>query len=96
LFRGINDFKPGYQLRTHIVGDEKGDFVTDSHNILARWRNHFSQFFNVHGFNYVRQTEIHTTEPPVPEPSAFAFEMAIKKEKLKRHKSPGIDQIAKN
>jgi len=27
----------------------------------------------------------------VPEPSAFDVEMAI--EKLKRHKSPGIDQI---
>jgi hypothetical protein len=27
----------------------------------------------------------------VPEPSAFEFELAI--EKLKRHKSPGIDQI---
>ena len=37
----------------------------------------------------VRQREIQTAEPPVPEPSAFDFEMAI--EKLKRHKSPGID-----
>jgi hypothetical protein len=28
----------------------------------------------------------------VPEPGAFEFEMAT--EKLKRHKSPGMDQIA--
>jgi len=28
----------------------------------------------------------------VPEPSAFEFELAI--EKLKSHKSPGIDQIS--
>jgi len=41
--------------------------------------------------NDVRQTEIHTTEPLVPQPSAFEVEMAI--EKIKRHKSPGIDQI---
>jgi hypothetical protein len=40
----------------------------------------------------VRQTEIHTTEPLVPEPSAFEVEIAI--EKLKRHKSPGTDQNA--
>jgi hypothetical protein len=39
----------------------------------------------------VRQTEVHMAEPLVPEPSAFEVEMAI--EKLKRHKSPGIDQI---
>jgi hypothetical protein len=39
----------------------------------------------------VKQTEIHTVEPLVPEPSVLSFEMAI--EKLKRHRSPGIDHI---
>jgi len=43
------------------------------------------------GINDVRQREIHTAEPLVPEPSGCEFELAI--EKLKRHKSPGIDQI---
>ena len=33
----------------------------------------------------------YTAEPLVLEPSAFEFGMAI--EKLKRHKSPGTDQI---
>jgi len=65
--------------------------VTDSHSILARGRNHFSQLFNVHGVMDVRQTEIHTAQPLVPEPSVFEVEMVIKK--LKRHISPGIDQI---
>jgi hypothetical protein len=46
---------------------------------------------NVHEVNDVRQAEIHTAEPLVPEPSDSQVEMAI--EKLKRHKSPGIDQI---
>jgi hypothetical protein len=68
-----------------------GDLVTDSHSILAKGRNHFFQLFNVHGGSDVRQREIHTAEPLVPEPSAFEVEMVIKK--LKRHKSPGIDQI---
>jgi len=77
----------------NIVKDDKGDLVTDSHNILASWRNHFSQLFNVYGVSDVRQTEVHTAEPLVPEPSTFEFEMFI--EKLKRHKSPGIDQIPK-
>jgi hypothetical protein len=39
----------------------------------------------------VRQTEIHAAEPLVPELNAFEVEMAI--EKLKTHKSSGIDQI---
>jgi len=91
LYRGINDFKKGYQPRTITVKDDKGDMVADSHSILARWRNYFSHLLNVHGFNDVRQTEIHTAEPLVPKPSSFEVEMAIKK--LKSHKSLGIDQI---
>ena len=49
LYRGINDFKKGYQLRYNIVKDEKGNLVADSHSILGRWRNHFSQLF-IHSF----------------------------------------------
>jgi len=70
---------------------DKGDLVADCHSILARWRNYFSQILNVHGFNDVRQTEINTTEPLVPEPRASEFELPV--EKLKSHISPGIDQI---
>jgi hypothetical protein len=58
---------------------------------LTRWRNYFFQLLNVHGDNDVKQTEIYTAEPLVPEPSGFEVAMAI--EKLKRYKSPGIDQI---
>jgi len=65
--------------------------VADSHSILAKWRNHFTQLLHVHGVSNVRQTDIHTAEPVVPELSAFEVELAI--EKLKSHKSPGIDPI---
>ena len=65
--------------------------VTDSHSILARWRNNFSQLLNIHGVNDVRYTETHTTELLVSEPSVFEFELGT--EKLKRRKSPDIDQI---
>ena len=46
---------------------------------------------NVHGVNDVRHREIHAADPLVPEPSASEIELVI--EKLKSHKSPGIDQI---
>jgi hypothetical protein len=91
LYRGIYDFKKGYQPRTNIVKNEKGDLVADCHSILTRWRNYYSKLLNVHGYNDVKKIEIHTAEPLVPELSAFEVEMAI--EKLKRYKSPGIDQI---
>ena len=91
LYRDTCDFKKGYQPRTNMVWDNMGDLVTDSHIILAKWRNHFSQHLNVHGVIDVRQTEIHTAQPVVPQLSAHEVDMAIKK--LKRHKSPGVDQI---
>ena len=65
--------------------------VADSHIIVNRWRNYFSQLFNVHGVKDVGQTEIHTAEPLGPDPSASEVQLAI--DKLKSHKSPGIDQI---
>jgi len=49
MYRGISDCKKGYQPRTNVVKDEKGDLVTDSQSILAWWRNHFSLLLNVHG-----------------------------------------------
>jgi len=52
---------------------------------------HFSQLFNAIGVSDVRQTEIHTAEPIVSQPSTFEVELPI--EELKSHKSPGIDQI---
>ena len=63
LYRVISYFKKGYQPRCNIVKDEKGDLAEDSHSIVARWKNYFSQLFNVHGVTDVRQAEIHTAEP---------------------------------
>jgi hypothetical protein len=91
LYRGISDFKEGCHHRTNTTKDEKGGLVRDCHSNLAGWRNQFCQLLNVHVVNDSRKTEIHTAESLVPEPSAFEFEMAI--EKLRRHRSPGIDQI---
>jgi len=51
----------------------------------------FLRLMNVHGGNDVRQIEIHTAEPLVPNPSDFEMVMDI--EKLNTHQSPGTDQI---
>jgi hypothetical protein len=51
----------------------------------------FLSAIELYGVNDVRQTEIHTAEPLVPELSDCEVEVTA--EKLKRHKSPGTDQI---
>jgi hypothetical protein len=91
LYRGINKFKKGYQPRTNLVKDERGDLLADPHKILNRWKNYVCQLLNIHGAGGVRQTEMHSAEPFVPEPSAS--EVGVATGKLKRYKSPGVDQI---
>jgi len=49
------------------------------------------QLLNTNGVKDVRQTELHTAEPLVSEPRAFEVQLAT--EKLKSHKSLGIEQI---
>jgi hypothetical protein len=60
-----------------LVKDENGDLLAAPRKILNRWKNYFSQLLNVHGAGGVRQTEMHTAEPFVPEPSAAEVEVAV-------------------
>jgi hypothetical protein len=57
--------------------------------MLTRLKNYFCQLLNLP--DGIRQNEIHTAEPFVPEPSAAEFEVAIRK--MKRYKTPVSDQI---
>jgi hypothetical protein len=66
LYRGINEFKRGYQLRSNLVKDENSDLLADSHNILNRQKSYLSHLLNVHNINGVRKIEIQTAVPLVP------------------------------
>jgi hypothetical protein len=46
LYRGINEFKKGYQPRTNLVKDERGNLLADPRKILNRWKNFFCQLLN--------------------------------------------------
>jgi hypothetical protein len=84
----ISETYIGASVTLRRVTSLKGVLVTDSHSILARWRNSFSQLLNVHGVTDLRQTGIYTAELLVIEASACEVQMAIGK--LKK-KSSGID-----
>jgi hypothetical protein len=91
LYRRINEFKRGYQPRNNLRKDKNGDLLADSHSILNRLKNYFSQLLNVHNVSEVRQIEVHMAEPLVPGPSRLEVEIAIAK--LKKYESPGSDQV---
>jgi sorting nexin-29 len=91
LYRIINGFKKGYQPRINIIKNENGNLIADPQSVLNRWKHFFNQVLNVHEVHDVRQMDIHTAEPLVPEPSLVEVEIAIGK--LKSYKSPSADQI---
>jgi hypothetical protein len=91
LHRDINEFKEGYQRRINIIKDENGNLIADLHSVLNRWKNFFNQLLNVRGVRDVRQKDIQTIEPLVPEPSLVEVKIAIGG--FKTYKSPGTDQI---
>jgi hypothetical protein len=53
--------------------NKNGDLFTDSYSIMARWRSYFSQLLNICRVNDIRETEMLTAEPLVPELSALNF-----------------------
>jgi hypothetical protein len=91
FYRGINEFKNCYQPNINIIKGKNGNLLVDLQSVLNRWKNFFNQVPNVHAVHNVRQMDIHTAEPLVPEPSLL--EVAIAIGKLKSYKSPGTDQI---
>jgi hypothetical protein len=46
VYRGIYEFKMGYQPRNNLVKDENFDLLAYSHNNLIKWKNYFSQLLN--------------------------------------------------
>jgi len=90
LYRGINDFKKGYQPRSIKVNDEKGELVADTPHYYGDVEELFLPAIECYEDNDAWQAEIHILDPLVPKPSAFEFELAIGK--LRNHKPPGIYQ----
>jgi hypothetical protein len=64
-------------LTSNLVKDENDDLLAYSHNILNRWKNYYSQLLNVRRVSDVRQIEVHTAEPLIPDPSPFEAELEI-------------------
>ena len=77
LYRGISDFKKGYQPRTNIVKDKKGDLL-QTPTVFWIGGGTISLSYRIYmGLINVMQAEIHIAEPPVTQPSAFEADLAI-------------------
>jgi hypothetical protein len=77
LYRGIKEFRKGYEPRNDLVSDKRGDLVADTHNILNRWQNYCCQLLNLRWASGVRQTEMHTAEPFVADPVPLKLRLLL-------------------
>ena len=48
MYKGINEFKKGYQPRAYVIKKHDGTIVADTTSILSRWEQFFSNLLNVH------------------------------------------------
>jgi hypothetical protein len=55
LYRGINEFRKGYQPRINVTEDKNGNLLADPQSVLNRWKHFFNQLLNIHGVHDVRQ-----------------------------------------
>jgi hypothetical protein len=65
----VNGLKKGYQPRSNLVKDDKGDFFYRFLQYFKGWKNYFCHLLTVHGINDVRQTEMNTADPLEPVPT---------------------------
>ena len=47
MYKGINEFKKGYQPRAYLIKIHDGTIVADTISILGRWEQLFNNLINV-------------------------------------------------
>ena len=79
MYKGINEFKKGYQPRAYVINKHDGTIVADTTSILSRWEQFFSNLLNVNQSISHEGSEEHTAEPDIPEPSLIEVELTLEK-----------------
>ena len=77
MYKGINQFKKGYQPRAYvlIIKKDDGKIVVDSTSILSRWEQFYSNLLNVNQSTSHEGSEICTAKTDIPELVCQALKM---------------------
>jgi hypothetical protein len=57
MYKGINEFKKGYQPCTYVIKKHNGIIVAYTTSILSRWEQFFIVLLNVKGVKYTLQNQ---------------------------------------
>ena len=78
MYRGINEFKKGYQTRVYVKKKHDGTIVADTTSILSGWEQFFSNLLYVNKIINYEGSEIFFAEQNIPEPSLIEVELAMR------------------
>ena len=67
MYKGINEFKKGYQPRAYVIKKHDGTIVADTTSILSRWEQFFSNLLNINQSTSHEGSEIYIAEPDILE-----------------------------
>ena len=73
MYKGINEFKKGYQPRAYVIKKHDGTIVADTTSILSRRKQFFRNLQNINQSTNHKGSEIYTAEPEIPEPSVILY-----------------------
>ena len=62
MYKGINEFKKGYQPWAYVIKKHDGTIVVDTTSILSRWEQFFSNLLNVKQSISPEGSKIYTEE----------------------------------
>ena len=77
MYKGINEFKKGYQPRAYVIKKHDGTIVADTTCILSRWEQFCSNLLNINQSTSLEGSELHTAEPDIPVSNLLEVEPTI-------------------
>ena len=90
FFQRVKNWRKGFQPRTNIISDEKGQLMADSGRVVARWGQYFRGLLNM------EHPSADSTPPTLPHdmtivPTISREELRRNLKSLKNNRAPGSD-----
>lgn len=93
FYRRVSDLRNCYQPRTNTIRDRNGNALTEKHDIVQRWRDHFQQLLRPPNQGDFQNEEpiYYNVEEKLEEPTLPEVQRCIRH--LNNNKAPGLDTI---
>lgn len=95
FYKKVKFFKKGYIPNPYGVKNKEGIVVTETQQVIERWREYFCDLLNVDGVDFAPEEDnddvYYHVQPKVEAPTREEVEAAVKA--LKSNKAPGRDGI---